>query len=64
MDDWQRKLEAGSWSEHKPTLEGFKVRLAAGAKGYACSVVDQTDPCQLGEFSNEAGLIYKGEPLQ
>lgn len=48
MDGWQRKLEAGSWSEHQPTLEGFKVRLAAGAKGYAFSVVDQTDPCQLG----------------
>jgi hypothetical protein len=44
--------------------EGFEVKLAADANGYAFSVIDQTDPCKFGYFSNEAGLIYTGQPLR
>lgn len=44
--------------------EGFEFRLSSDAGGYAFSVVDKSDPCRFGYFSNEQGLIYKGEPLQ
>lgn len=41
-----------------------EVKLAADSKGYAFSVVDTTDACRSGVFSNEAGLIYTGQALQ
>ena len=44
--------------------EGFEFRLVSDGKGYAFSVVDQTDPCKFAFFSNEAGLIYKGEAIR
>ena len=48
----------------RPVPDGFEVKLAADSKGYAFSVVDTTDTCRSGVFSNEAGLIYTGQALQ
>lgn len=44
--------------------EGFEVKLTTDGNAYAFSVVDTTDPCRFGFFSNEAGVIYKGEALR
>ena len=44
--------------------EGVEIKLAADAKGYSFSIVDKTDECRSGVFSNEAGLIYTGQALQ
>jgi hypothetical protein len=45
--------------------EGFAVHLATdGSTGYVFSVKDTLDPCRFALFSDQAGLIYTGEPLQ
>lgn len=48
----------------RPVPDGMEVRLAAEAKTYGFSIVDKTDPCRSGVFSNEAGVIYTGQALQ
>ena len=44
--------------------EGVDVNVAADAKGYSFSIVDTTDKCRSGVFSNQKGLIYTGQALQ
>lgn len=44
--------------------EGFDFHLVADTKGYSFSVIDKTDPCRFGFFSNEAGVIFKGEVIR
>ena len=41
--------------------DGFEMKLITDGKGYAFSVVDKSDPCKFGYFSNDAALIYRGE---
>ena len=48
----------------RPTPEGFEVKLTTDGKAYAVSVVDTTDPCRFGLFSDQAGVIYRGEALR
>ena len=47
-----------------PVPDGVQIKLAADAKGYSFSIVDETDECRSGVFSNESGLIYTGQALQ
>ena len=44
--------------------EGFELKLTTDGKAYAFSLVDTTDPCRFGLFSNEVGVIFKGEALR
>jgi hypothetical protein len=44
--------------------EGFAVQLSTDGATYSFSVVDQTDPCRFGYFSNHEGVIYRGQALQ
>jgi hypothetical protein len=44
--------------------EGFEIKMSTDANGYSFSIVDATDACRSGVFSNEAGLIYTGQVLQ
>ncbi len=44
--------------------QGFELHLVSDAKAYSFSVIDTTDPCRFGFFSNEAGLIYQGQALR
>lgn len=48
----------------QPIPEGVEVKMAADAKGYSFSIVDTTDACRSGVFSNQAGIIYTGQALQ
>ena len=44
--------------------EGVELKLAVGSKSYGFSIVDTTDRCRSGVFSNQDGLIYTGQALQ
>lgn len=48
----------------RPIPEGVEIKMAADAKGYSFSIVDTTDACRSGVFSNQAGIIYTGQALQ
>ena len=48
----------------QPVPEGVEIKMAADAKGYSFSIVDTTDGCRAGVFSNQAGIIYTGQALQ
>lgn len=43
---------------------GFVLRLSAAGESYAFSVVDTTDPCRFGYFSDDRGVIYRGEVIR
>ena len=47
-----------------PPPDGWKVVLSADAASYSFSIVDTTDPCKFGLFSNHEGLIYRGEAMR
>jgi hypothetical protein len=44
--------------------QGFAVHFATDGATYAFSVKDMLDPCSFAYFSDEAGLIYTGQPIQ
>jgi hypothetical protein len=44
--------------------QGFAVHFATDGATYAFSVKDTLDPCAFAYFSDEAGLIYTGQPIQ
>ena len=44
--------------------QGFAVHFATDGAPYAFSVKDTLDPCSFAYFSDEAGLIYTGQPIQ
>jgi len=46
------------------TPEGFAVKLSTDGTSYSFSVVDEKDECKFGYFSNDVGLIYKGEAIR
>src|SRR5688500_7632815 len=48
----------------RPVPEGLEITLAADAEGYSFSIVDRTDHCRSGVFSNQAGSIYTGQALR
>ncbi len=41
--------------------DGFEMKLITDGKAYAFSIVDKSDPCKFGYFSNDDALIYRGE---
>jgi len=43
---------------------GFQLHLSASGSSYAYSVIDTSDPCKFGYFSNEIGIIYRGEAIR
>ena len=47
-----------------PAPDGWKVILSADPASYSFSIVDTTDPCKFGLFSNHEGLIYRGEAMR
>ena len=48
----------------RPVPDGFNLKLTTDGASYSFSVIDGTDPCRLGYFSNDAGVIYRGEALR
>jgi|KBSMisStandDraft_5_1062788.scaffolds.fasta_scaffold246218_2 hypothetical protein len=46
------------------TPTGFIVHLASDGSTYSFSVIDSTDPCRFGYFSNADGVIYAGQSLR
>ena len=48
----------------RPVPDGVEIKLAADAEGYSFSIVDKTDECRSGVFSNDAGLIYTGQVIR
>ena len=43
---------------------GFQLRLSSSGRSYALSVVDTSDPCKFAYFSDENGLIFRGEVIR
>jgi hypothetical protein len=43
---------------------GFALRQSSDGKTYAFSVIDATDPCRFGFFSNDGGVIHQGEVIR
>src|SRR5262245_51675267 len=43
---------------------GFSVQSATGNGGYLVALKDGNDPCHYSLFSDQAGLIFVGAPLQ
>ena len=43
---------------------GFQLRLSTSGRSYAYSVQDTADPCKFGYFSDEMGLIFRGEVIR
>jgi hypothetical protein len=43
---------------------GFILRLTAADASYAFSVLDTTDPCRFGYFSDDRGVIFRGEAIR
>jgi hypothetical protein len=44
--------------------DGFQLRLSSSGKEYAFSVLDTTDQCRFGYFSDQNGLIFRGEAIR
>lgn len=40
------------------------VKLSTDGSTYSFSIVDQTDPCRSGFFSNDDGVIYEGQVIK
>lgn len=47
-----------------PPPSGFASQFLVSKEGYLVSVKDRTDPCHWALFSDEAGLIYEGQPAR
>jgi hypothetical protein len=43
---------------------GFQLRLSTSGSSYAYSVIDTTDPCRFAYFSDENGVIFRGEAIR
>jgi hypothetical protein len=69
-------LEANSFPSNKSYLpvdrltitqsvpSGFTLSLSTSGRDYAFSVIDSNDPCLFGYFSDEKGIIYRGEVIR
>jgi hypothetical protein len=56
--DLARKME---WGSEEP-LPGWRIHYVAAQDGYAFSLTDVRDPCQLTFASNDTGVIIEGRP--
>jgi hypothetical protein len=43
---------------------GIDVKHSTDGSSYSFSIVDETDPCRSGFFSNDDGVIYEGQVIQ
>ncbi len=64
-----RRTGQGAWLELRqlsvgPAPAGFGVQLATFDGGYLVSMKDTLDPCRYALFSDNAGLIFVGRPMQ
>ena len=44
--------------------QGFEVQVSADPSGYTFSVKDLQDGCKFAVFSDQAGVIYAGNPIR
>ena len=56
--DLVRKIE---WGADQP-LPGWQIHYVAAQDGYAFSLTDLRDPCELTFASNDAGMLIQGRP--
>jgi hypothetical protein len=56
--DLARKM---AWGTDQP-LPGWRVHYVAAQDGYAVSLTDLRDPCQLTLASNDTGVVIEGLP--
>jgi hypothetical protein len=48
----------------QPVPDGFAVKISTDGSSYSFSVIDETDGCRFGYFSNDSGIIYRGEVIR
>jgi hypothetical protein len=56
--DLARKIQ---WGADQP-LPGWQIHYVAAQDGYAFSLTDMRDPCQLTFASNDIGTVIEGRP--
>jgi hypothetical protein len=56
--DLARKME---WGKDEP-LPGWRIHYVAASEGYAFSLTDVRDPCQLTFASNDSAVVIEGRP--
>jgi hypothetical protein len=56
--DLVRKIE---WGTDQP-LPGWRIHYVAAQNGYAFSLSDLRDPCELTFASNDTGMVIEGRP--
>lgn len=56
--DLVRKIQ---WGADQP-LPGWRIHYVAAEDGYAFSLTDMRDPCQLTFASNDMGTVIEGRP--
>ena len=56
--DLARKIQ---WGTDQP-LPGWQIHYVAAQDGYAFSLTDLRDPCELTFASNDAGMLIQGRP--
>ena len=56
--DLARKM---NWGDDEP-LPGWRIHYVAAQDGYAFSLTDDRDPCQLTFASNDSGVVIEGRP--
>lgn len=56
--DLVRKIE---WGTEEP-LPGWRIHYVAAENGYAFSLTDLRDPCELTFASNDTGMVIEGRP--
>jgi len=44
-------------------LPGFELRLSTDGTSYSLSLTDKSDPCMFTLYSNDAGIIFTGYPI-
>jgi hypothetical protein len=44
-------------------LPGFELRLTTDGTTYSLSLTDKSDPCKFTLYSDDAGIIYTGYPI-
>jgi hypothetical protein len=57
--DLARKME---WGADEP-LPGWRIHYVSASHGYAFSLTDSRDPCQLTLTSNDSGIVFEGRPV-
>jgi hypothetical protein len=61
-----KRLSARSYNFHPDAeiIAGWQLTLARTDSGYWFMIKDKTDPCGFAYVSNEAGVIYRAEPIR